>query len=734
MAQVNTDQKGGVFIPYPDIPDKDFYEKIYRKKEFYDTKPRPHPDPGDQTKETLEQLFSKDGDFRLTAPQRFLRNFISEATPYNGIFIWHGTGTGKCLSKDTKLLLSNGNVVKVQDIEIGDMLMSDQSKGNMVTSLARGRDDMYKIIPTKGESYTVNSEHILCLKRTQIGVEFRKRQKYKKWCAVYLDTKTVKKKSKYFETKDAAEEYLEQIHKETDDIVEIEVKDYLKLPKSIKHLLKGYRVGVDFPARKIGFDPYIIGLWLGDGSKRDPVISTQDSTVLHYLQLKGLEYDLCLNYQNGYDYRLSSFNKNNRMIDELCMTKLLNNKHIPNSYKLNSREVRLQVLAGLLDSDGSYSEKDSCYEITQKKETLSNDILFLCRSLGFAAYSKQCEKSCTYKGEKKTGTYYRIHISGEGLDQIPVKIPRKKARVRKQKKNALVTGINVKHLGIDDYYGFTLTGNKRFLLHDFTVTHNTCAAIGIAERFHNRVEESGKKILMIVGPNIRGEFLKTIFNFEREAAKKSTRQVVQCTGRTYQLGPEAKYLPEKTRERRITKMIKEVYEIIGTDKLRNRIMRETGWNGKTSTLNERIVDKLKEMYSDRVIVIDEVHNRVSTEGTDKSIPTILNAVIGSAENIRLVLMSATPMVNTPDDIIFPINLMRLNDRRELVKKREIFTVEGRFTPDGEELLREAAKGYFSYVRGGDPPRFPYEIIPPESKTPDPIYMIEGPKIPTNKKM
>lgn len=350
-------QRGGVFIPYPDIEDKDFYERIYRKKEFFDTKPPRHPDPGDQRKETMEKLFSKDGDFRLSASQRFLRNFISEATPYNGVFVWWGTGVGK-----------------------------------------------------------------------------------------------------------------------------------------------------------------------------------------------------------------------------------------------------------------------------------------------------------------------------------------------------------------------------------------SCAAIAIAERFHKRVEETGKKILMIVGPNIRGEFLKTIFNFEKEAAKKSSRQVVQCTGRTYQLGAEAKYLTEKARERRITKMIKEVYEIIGTDKLRNRIIRETGWNGKLSTLNERIVEKLREMFSDRVIVVDEVHNRVSTEGADKSIPTIFMAMIGSAENVRLVLMSATPMVNSPDDIIFPTNLLRVNDGREPIKKRDVFTAEGHFTSNGEKLLREATQGYYSYVRGGDPPRFPYELIPPESKTPDPVYMIEGQKIPQNKKM
>lgn len=262
----------------------------------------------------------------------------------------------------------------------------------------------------------------------------------------------------------------------------------------------------------------------------------------------------------------------------------------------------------------------------------------------------------------------------------------------------------------------------------------TCAAISVAERFRNRVDETGKKILMIVGPNIRGEFLKTIYNPEREATKKSSRQVVQCTGRTYQLGPEAKYLSEKAKEKRIMKMIKDNYEIIGTDKLRNRIIRESGWNGKKNMINDAIAQRLKETYSDRVLVVDEVHNRVGTEGKDQSIPTILTGLIKSADNTKLVLMSATPMVNSPDDIIFPLNLLRLNDGREPVNKRDIFDSEGNFVSGGEKKFREVAKGYFSYVRGGEPPRFPYELTPPEAITPSPVYMIEGGKIPPRKKM
>ena len=169
----------------------------------------------------------------------------------------------------------------------------------------------------------------------------------------------------------------------------------------------------------------------------------------------------------------------NPILDMLKKYKVLNNKHIPHVYKCNSRDIQLELLAGIIDSDGSLN--NSGYDIIQKNEKLMDDIIFLARSLGFAAYKKECQKSCMYKGEKRTSTYYRTQIHGEGLEYIPVKLERKKANKRKQIKNVLNTGIKVIPLEEDEYYGFEIDGNSRFLMGDFTVTHNTSMAkLGIA--------------------------------------------------------------------------------------------------------------------------------------------------------------------------------------------------------------------------------------------------------------
>ena len=109
------------------------------------------------------------------------------------------TGTGKCLAKGTKILMYNGTIKNVEDVIVGDLLMGDDSKPRKVLSLARGRENMYDIIPTKGDKYTVNESHILSLRVTGIG----------KNNLTILDKKY-----------------------RTGDIVDITVKDYLNVSKT----------------------------------------------------------------------------------------------------------------------------------------------------------------------------------------------------------------------------------------------------------------------------------------------------------------------------------------------------------------------------------------------------------------------------------------------------------------------------------------------------------------------
>ena len=373
-----------------------------------------------------------------------------------GLLALH-TGFGKCLAKGTPIMLSNGKIKNVEKIKVGDKLMGDDSTPRTVLSLARGREMMYDVIPTKGDKYTVNESHILSLR-----------------CSYGNGNKN------YIKGK----------------IIDIEVIDFLKLPKTIKnHLLKGYRVPIHFTKQKVELDPYILGYWLGDGTSRSPEITTIDEPVIKYFKMYCQEQGLFLKQgteRNHISYRMSFGKKNrkgisgsggkNPVLNMLKLYNLINNKHIPYIYKCNSKSIRLELLAGIIDSDGYYNK--GCYDIVQKNEKLLDDIIYVARSLGFAAYKKKCHKSCMYKGEKKTGTYYITSIHGDGIEYIPVKLERKKASKRKQIKNVLNTGIKLVKKEVDEYFGFEIDGNRRFVLGDFTVTHNTCLGLNIISRIN----------------------------------------------------------------------------------------------------------------------------------------------------------------------------------------------------------------------------------------------------------
>jgi hypothetical protein len=385
-------------------------------------------------------------------------------------------GNGKCFAKGTQILMYDGTIKNVEDIKIGEQIMGDDSKPRNIISLGSGKDMMYKIESNKGDSYIVNSEHILCLKKSGLDVIKKKDNKFKSY---FFNTSTKKLQCNTFETYEEAEKNLTRLKEFSDNVVEIKVTDYLNASKYVKDNLKGYKLGVEFPFKEVNFDPYILGVWLGDGSTDDCKISNQDSKILYYLRTKLKEYDLNLNFISKYDYYIGCDTKQNsrkspnKFLNFLREENLLGNKHIPNNFKLNSREIRLKVLAGLIDTDGYYNKTMKNYEIFQKSSKLIDDILFLARSLGFSCNKYEVKKSCKYLEEIKEGTYYRIQIYGDKLEEIPVLCERKKHIKCERTKNALVSGIKVTKLNYDNYYGFMIDGNQRFLLGDFTVTHNT---------------------------------------------------------------------------------------------------------------------------------------------------------------------------------------------------------------------------------------------------------------------
>ena len=194
--------------------------------------------------ETIDVPFVKElRDYQNEIVGIYLKHVSTEGTSGGGGILEVPCGKGKCLGKDTPILMYDGSIKLVQDIVVGDLLMGDDedsskySNKRTVLSLARGNEMMYKIEDIEStQFYIVNKSHILSLK-----------------------------------------------HIHTHQIYDIELTDYLQLNESKRECLYGYRISNStFPTMyKLAVTPTKIDDYYGfeiDGNRR---FVLGDYTVTH---------------------------------------------------------------------------------------------------------------------------------------------------------------------------------------------------------------------------------------------------------------------------------------------------------------------------------------------------------------------------------------------------------------------------------------------------------------------
>ena len=94
--------------------------------------------------------------------------------------------------------------------------------------------------------------------------------------------------------------------------------------------------------------------------------------------------------------------------------------------------------------------------------------------------------------------------------------------------------------------------------------------------------------------------------------------------------------------------------------------------------------------------------------------------------MKLILLSATPMFNDPREIVFLLNLLLKNDKREQIVEKDMFYPDGSLTEDGIKILTEKSRGIVSYLRGENPLAFP--LRPTHSKNVDLITQSNFPRL------
>lgn len=373
---------------------------------------------------------------RLTSLNRALK---CGGIPGGMVGALHGPSQGgKCLGIGTPVLKFDGSVVPVEDVREGDLLMGPDSSPRRVLSTTRGKGPLFLIKPRKrGEmAWVCNDVHVLTLRDRRTG-----------------------------------------------EVRDIPLPEYLGMRRGRRGEFSQVRVPVDFPAADpLPINPYFLGVWFGDGEKTLKTFADGEEG------LKGISIckndpeigELCKNVAEefGLEYRGSVDPRtgarghfiHGRKGAENPLTALMrevlgpNLDVVPEAYLRASREDRRRFLAGWLDTDGS---PHRCgYEICQKRRSYADAICFLAHSLGYLTYLREKVVNGT--------VYYRITIRGADIHELPLRLARKRCSERVRfHGSASSSSFTAEPIGEGEYAGFELDGDGRFLLGDFTVTHNT---------------------------------------------------------------------------------------------------------------------------------------------------------------------------------------------------------------------------------------------------------------------
>ena len=353
---------------------------------------------------------------------------------------------GYCMGKGTEVVMSGGGKKKIEDIKEGDLLEPvDSETPRKVLETTSGVEEMYEVSGKYIDTFTVNGNHILPMK--WIGDGYKKNLK----------------KGVYY----------------------LSVKDYLSKSQRERRGFRLMKSPANFKKRSLDIDPWLLGFWLGDGRKRSSVFAVGKKEKEILKELRGFAKRLGLNcvekeWRNDgvLEVGLRTKTTKNVLLDSFRELNLLNNKHIPKKYMEADKESRLELLAGLIDSDGSTSGGGKTVAtFTQVDEALIRQVRELAESLGLNTFLNKRRQRGGGKLVKGVGVGYiwRLSITGR-VEDIPNRVSRKKCNNSKRVKNmdgGMELTFKVVSIGNGEYFGFLLDGNHLYLAQNYIVNHNT---------------------------------------------------------------------------------------------------------------------------------------------------------------------------------------------------------------------------------------------------------------------
>lgn len=370
---------------YIETKTKLYIPKIYGLEKFGQVK---------HSKSYIGEFFNNDIEFKgelFPEQKEPANNLITKCKEKGGGILQLGTGFGKCLGKDTKVLMCNGDVKYVSELKINDVLLGDDLKPRKILSLIHGYDNMYNIYNTDTHQKiaSANKCHIICVVlKNNVCIN----KINSKWNLTGYNIKD-KKLYEHFDLNlfQLVKLYL-KYYNTTKHIIEISIGNYLKLPQYVKNNIYGCK------------------------------INTSINSNIHFKNAYkfGKNFDLTLN-------------------------------SLPKKLLMSNEKSKINFIKGL---------KINKNQKTFIKTSLLNDILYICDSI--------CIK---YK--IINNNYVKI------IDNFILQ------------RDYLLYKFKIIYDKIDCFYGFEISDNKRFLLSDMSITHNTVTVLYVLSKL------KGKTIVVV---------------------------------------------------------------------------------------------------------------------------------------------------------------------------------------------------------------------------------------------
>lgn len=355
---------------------------------------------------------------------------------------------GKAVSNETPILTPSG-FKKMGELKVGDTIFgADGKKTNIVfiTETMYGKQ-MYDIKFSNGETIVACEDHLWTVSN------------------VDLQRRAGGPQNVTLSTKELIPMYDKLISRSKQSRIFIEHCDT-----------------VDFDYSSVFIDPYMLGLWLGDGSSDTGYLCHLAEDYKTYdKHIKGLYETVITEPKSGF-----TISKYRGFKNDLNKYDLVGNKHIPDAYKYNSVEVRLAVIQGMMDTDGTCDKNGAYQQYFSADKTLIDDFRFILSSLGIKStvVEQKNKKYVMPDGEirysKKIN--YRVQFKTTKYDmfRLPRKLALQYLKMNEHQKNSRIYIESITPVGTEPCRCLQVDNEDHLFLCGSTLipTHNTTCAAG----------------------------------------------------------------------------------------------------------------------------------------------------------------------------------------------------------------------------------------------------------------